>query len=81
VAAQFSSLAPAYELGRAIRFPASHLQHVVHSRNHEAVLKEPEFHVLAPDDCSGIVGLAIEADLFLDLRVEVQEDGGVAEEP
>ena len=41
--------------------------------DHQAVLQEPEFHVLAAHDRAGIVGLAVQQNLLGHLRMNLSD--------
>src|SRR4051812_32635721 len=44
----------------------------MHPRNHQAVLKETELHVLAAHESTGIIGFAIQPDLLLHVRMDLR---------
>ena len=70
VTRNLSTLAPRFKRGTTSRFSACHFDHEVHPRNHETVAQKSELHVLATKGCTGIVLLAMAANLFEHLRVD-----------
>ena len=70
VAGDLAALTPGLKRNAAARFPACHLDHEMHPRDHQPMVQKPELHMLATNGRACVVLLAVATDLFEHLRVD-----------
>jgi hypothetical protein len=72
VAGDLPTLTPRLKRYDTARFPARHFDHEMHPRDHQAVVQKPELHVLATNGRACIVLLAVAANFFEYLRMDLK---------